>query len=86
MVFGVRSLIVGYFCTGCVLYASIFGGVIRTFGVFFLQFQERFQAKAAEVALMSLIQNIVVSITGEEQSIHVEKAATVELQWLVYHG
>ena len=38
---------------------------MRSFGVFFLQFQQRFQANASEVAFMSFIQNIVVSVTGE---------------------
>ena len=37
---------------------------MRSYGVFFLKFQERFHAKASEVAVMSLIQNIVTSITG----------------------
>ena len=50
---------------GCVFYMLIFGGLMRSFGVFFLQFQQRFQANASEVAFMSFIQNIVVSVTGE---------------------
>lgn len=49
---------------GCVFYMTIFGGLMRSFGVFFLQFQQRFQANASEVAFMSFIQNIVVSVTG----------------------
>ena len=39
---------------------------MRSFGVFFLQYQERFHAKAAEVAVMGVIENIVNSIIGNE--------------------
>ena len=49
---------------GCVLYSGLYGGIMRSFGVFFLQYQERFQAKAAEVAIMGVIENVVNSIVG----------------------
>ena len=58
------TLVFYVFPTGSVLYVLIFGGVMRSYGVFFLKFQERFHAKASEVAVMSLIQNIITSITG----------------------
>ena len=52
--------------SGCVLYSGLYGGIMRSFGVFFLQYQERFQAKAAEVAIMGVIENVVNSVVGKE--------------------
>ena len=38
---------------------------MRSYGVFFLEFQQRFNASASEVAFMSFIQSIVISISGK---------------------
>ncbi|XP_045200121.2 uncharacterized protein LOC123554208 [Mercenaria mercenaria] len=48
----------------CVLEIIVYGGMIRSFGVFFLQYQMRFKSNASETAVMSLIQNVVLSITA----------------------
>ena len=52
------------FVSGCVLYMVIFGGIVRSYGIFFLEFQQWYHADAAVVALMLSIQNIINSVIG----------------------
>ena len=42
----------------------IYGGLNKTFGVYFLHYQKRFHAKAAEVAVMTLIASITTSVVA----------------------
>ena len=46
----------------------IYGGLMRSFGVFFLQYQLRFGSNASQTAIMNLIQNLVLSVTGKVDS------------------
>ena len=64
---------------GCLLYPLVYGGINRSFGVYFLHYQERFDAKAAEVALMSLVENITNSIVGQENNhiLHVNERTSL---------
>lgn len=48
----------------CVFEIVLYGGIMRSFGVFFLQYQMRFNSSASETAIMSLIQNMVLSTTA----------------------
>ncbi|XP_045200512.2 monocarboxylate transporter 12-like [Mercenaria mercenaria] len=48
----------------CVFEIAMYGGLMRSFGVFFLQYQMRFNSNASETALMSMIQNIMISTTA----------------------
>ena len=61
------------FVSGCVLYMVIFGGIIRSYGIFFLEFQQWYSADAAVVALMLSIQNIINSVIGIYIYIEVQK-------------
>ena len=56
------------FISGCVIYMVIFGGLWRSFGIYFLEFQQRFRADAAEIAVMFSIQNITISVSGTFES------------------
>ncbi|KAH3807799.1 monocarboxylate transporter 12-B-like [Dreissena polymorpha] len=48
----------------CTLEIMVYGGINRSFGVFFLQFQLRFNSNASETAVMNLIQNLTLSVTA----------------------
>ncbi|XP_045175751.2 uncharacterized protein LOC123536544 isoform X2 [Mercenaria mercenaria] len=47
---------------GCVLEITIYGGIMRSFGIFFIQFQLRFNSSTYETAVMGLVQNATLSI------------------------
>lgn len=66
------------------MYAGIYGGVSRSFGVYFLQYQERFKALAAEVAVMSLIENITSSLMGNKYKNLVNSSKIVDLDHRKY--
>ncbi|XP_052785078.1 monocarboxylate transporter 12-like [Mya arenaria] len=48
----------------CTFEITVYGGMMRSFGVFFLQYQMRFQSNASQTAITNLIQNLVLSVTA----------------------
>jgi len=54
--------------SACTFEMFIYGGLMRSFGVFFLQYQLRFGSNASQTAIMNLIQNLVLSVTGKVDS------------------